>query len=97
MLVLVWMVLIPSALHARTITVNTTGDPGLAGTCDLRAAIANANNENQSGFSDPDFQKLAPAGQAQAFDAVMSIKWYDSPRHRLVNRGGDRDSHDARV
>ena len=41
--------------------------------------------------------KLAAAEQTQAFDAVMSIKWYDSPRHRLVNRGGDRDSHDARV
>jgi len=31
------------------ITVNTTGDPGPAGTCDLRDAITNANNQDQSG------------------------------------------------
>src|SRR5580704_12057113 len=41
--------LIPSSLHANMITVNTTGDPGPAGTCDLRDAITNANSEDQSG------------------------------------------------
>ena len=40
---------LPGLGRAATITVDTTGDPGPAGTCDLRAAIANANNQNQSG------------------------------------------------
>jgi hypothetical protein len=35
--------------RAATITVNTLGDPGVSGTCDLRDAIINANNKNQSG------------------------------------------------
>ncbi len=34
---------------AATITVNTVGDPGVSGTCDLRDAITNANGKNQSG------------------------------------------------
>src|SRR5579862_873171 len=46
------IVLIPSALHAATITVNTTGDPGPSGTCNLRDAITNANNKDQSGSTD---------------------------------------------
>ena len=45
----VWIALIPTVLHANTITVNTLGDPGPSGTCDLRDAITNANNKNQSG------------------------------------------------
>jgi hypothetical protein len=45
----VWIALIPSVVHANTITVNTTGDPGLSGTCDLRDAITNANGKDQSG------------------------------------------------
>ena len=49
MLAPIWIALIPSVLHANTITVNTTGDPGPSGTCDLRDAITNANNEDQSG------------------------------------------------
>ena len=47
-LVPVWMVLIPSVLHARTITVNTTADPGTFRQCGLRAAITNANNKTSS-------------------------------------------------
>ena len=39
----------PSTVHANTITVNTIGDPGPSGTCDLRDAITNANNKDQSG------------------------------------------------
>ena len=34
---------------AATLTVNTVGDPGVSGTCDLRDAITNANGKNQSG------------------------------------------------
>jgi predicted outer membrane repeat protein len=44
MLVPVWLVLIPSALHANTITVNTIHDPGYFLRCSLRGAINNANS-----------------------------------------------------
>jgi hypothetical protein len=37
------------AARAATITVNTLGDPGVSGTCDLRDAIINANGKDQSG------------------------------------------------
>src|SRR5579871_618927 len=40
---------LPPALHAATITVNTTGDPGPAGSCDLHDAMLNASHEDQSG------------------------------------------------
>jgi predicted outer membrane repeat protein len=46
---LVWIAFVPSAVRASTITVNTTGDPGPIGSCDLRDAITNANNKDQSG------------------------------------------------
>jgi len=39
----------PGAARAAIITVNTVGDPGVSGTCDLRDAITNANGKNQSG------------------------------------------------
>jgi len=44
-LVPVWVVLIPSALDASTIKVNTTDDPGTSKNCSLRAAINNANGK----------------------------------------------------
>jgi CSLREA domain-containing protein len=47
----VWLVLIPSALQANTITVNTTADPGTSAQCSLRAAINNANNKTSSALS----------------------------------------------
>jgi hypothetical protein len=39
----------PGLARAATIAVNTVGDPGVSGTCDLRDAITNANGKNQSG------------------------------------------------
>ena len=47
-----WLAMAPSIAHANTISVNTTGDPGPSGTCDLRDAITNANNKDQSGSTD---------------------------------------------
>ncbi len=44
MLASLWLVLIPSALHAATITVNTAADPGAFLRCTLRGAINNANS-----------------------------------------------------
>ena len=43
------LIAMPGAARAATITVNTLGDPGVSGTCDLRDAIVNANGKDQSG------------------------------------------------
>ena len=51
MLLPVWVILIPSPLHAATITVDTTADPGNSSECSLRAAINNANNMTASSNS----------------------------------------------
>ncbi|MGO9356129.1 MAG: choice-of-anchor Q domain-containing protein, partial [Xanthobacteraceae bacterium] len=58
MLVPLWVLLLPSLLHASTITVNTTADPGTFKKCSLRAAITNAN----SGTSSPSSACAAGTG-----------------------------------
>ncbi len=86
MLVPVWVLLIPSALHANTITVNTTADPGTSKKCSLRAAITNANSES----SDPTKSKCAAGSGTDTivFSVSGTIK-LGSTLPAIANISGD--------